>query len=110
MSIIQVYVIRYLLGHRCEYTTGTRMWSRGLLGLETHPSSTISVVYERKRCLNWFVARYTGFEKSACRGFFSNVSGMNSQEDSVSAVSPGLLVSLVDVYKCKQCLNWICSV
>ena len=30
-------------------------------------------------------------------GFFSNVGGMDSQEDSASAVSPGLLVSLVDV-------------
>ena len=42
----------------------------------------------------------------AGRGFFSNVGGMDSQEDSASAVSPGLLVSLVDVYECKQCLNW----
>ena len=30
---------------------------------------------------------------------------MDSQEDSVSAVSPGLLVSLVEC--CKPCLNWI---
>ena len=60
--------------------------------------------------LNWFVARYTGFEKSACRDFFSNVGAMDSQEDSASAVSPGLLVSLVDVYEHKRCLNWICSV
>ena len=58
-----------------------------------HPGSIISVVYERKRCLNWFVARYTGFENSARRGFFSNVGGMDS---SASAVSPGVLVSLVD--------------
>ena len=35
---------------------------------------------------------------------------MDSQEDSASAVSPGLLVSLGDVYKRKRCLNWICSV
>ena len=28
-------------------------------------------------------------------GFFSSVGGMDSQEDSASAVSPGLLVSLV---------------
>ena len=39
-------------------------------------------------------------------GFFSNVGGMDSQEDSVSAVSPGLLVSLVDIYEHKWCLNW----
>ena len=59
------------------------------------------MVYERKRCLNWFVARYTGFEKSARRAFFSNVGGMDSQEDSASAVSPGVFVSLVDVYERK---------
>ena len=41
--------------------------------------------------------------KSARRGFFSNVRGMDSQEDSASAVSPGLLVSLVDVYERKRC-------
>ena len=32
---------------------------------------------------------------------------MDSQEDSASAVSPGLLVSLVDdVYEHKRCPNW----
>ena len=62
------------------------------------------MVYECKR---WFVARYTGFEKSARHGFFSNVGTMDSQEDNVSAVSPGLLVN---VYERKRCLNWICSV
>ena len=39
-------------------------------------------------------------------GFFSNVGDMDSQEDTASAVSPGLLVSLVDVYERKRCLNW----
>ena len=39
-------------------------------------------------------------------GFFSNVGGMDSQEDTASAVSPGLLVSLVDVYERERCLNW----
>ena len=48
-----------------------------------------------------------GYEKSAHRGFFSNVGSMDSQEDSASAVWPGLLVSLVDVYERKRCLNWI---
>ena len=70
--------------------------------LETTSELIISVVY-------LFVAIYTGFEKSARRGFFSNVGGMNSQEDTASAVSPGLLVNLVDVYERKRCLNWIYS-
>ena len=79
--------------------------------VERHETtSEYIMVYKRKRCLNWFVARYTGFEKSVHPGFFSNVGGMDSQEDSASAVSPGLLVSLVDVYERKRCLNWIYSV
>ena len=56
------------------------------------------MVYEHKWCLNWFVARYTGFGKSTHRGFFSNVGSIDSQEDSASAISPGLFVSLVDMY------------
>ena len=48
-----------------------------------------------------------GYEKSARRGFFSKFGSMDSQEDSASAVWPGLLVSLVDVYERKRCLNWI---
>ena len=69
-----------MLKHRREYTTGiiergcgreadkARGVAECLIRLRDHiPSSIISVVYERERCFNWFVALTNWFVAGFCR-------------------------------------------
>ena len=52
------------------------------------------MVYEHKRCLNWFVATgLRGFEKSTCHASLP-AGWLGSQEDSVSAVSASWLAGV----------------